>query len=420
MCVPFFPRNKMGIPGNKQRKALNKNTKENINTLNDSKEIKDKAFTMETKQIENIEIRWALQLSREHKSISRQYGADLTTPTINISSGESNLGWWNSKTKTISISSHLIKTEVWDLVLEVLKHEMAHQYVFEFYDDADIHGKYFKLACKKLGVHPAFIAGGKDYPEKLQNFKGKLPADAKKMLRKVEKLMALGQSANQAEAQSASRKANYLLNKYNLQRINSGDDNPDIKYLTICHKKKRIESIQRALLSILKNYYYVNCLTSYTYHAQDDTVYKSIVLVGKEEALKVAEYAYHFLIDAGQNLWQNFKKQKNGKRGDKLSFDMGFIAGIEHNHKMMFEHSEIKINKDTFLPVKTVRSLMEQNQRENQTEVSRLFPRLRTVRYGRHQASSDAFKEGFKNGKNTHINKGMTSRGTKISGLLPG
>ncbi len=297
---------------------------------------------------------------------------------------------------------------------------MAHQYVSEFYDNADSHGKYFKTACKKLGVHPAFSAGGRDYHKRLQEFKGELPADARKMLRKIEKLMALGQSSNESEAQAASRKANYLLNKYNLQRIHTGDDNPDIRYLTICHKKKRIESIQRALLSILKSYYYVNCLTSSTYHAHDDTVYKCIVLVGKKEALKVAEYTYHFLIDAGQTLWQNFKKQNNGKRGDKVSFDMGFIAGIEHNHKMMFEHSDIKINSDLSLPVKTVRSLMEQNQRKNQIEISRLFPRLRTIRYGRYQASSGAFKEGFKNGKKILINKGMTRRGKEISGLLTG
>lgn len=376
---------------------------------------------MKAKHMEDCEIRWALQLSREHREICWQYGVDLATPTINISSGEKKLGWWSSGTNTISISSHLIKTEVWDLVIEVLKHEMAHQYVFEFYGNADIHGKYFKLACKKLGVHPAFIAGGKDYPERLQNFKGELPADARKMLRKVEKLMALGQSGNEAEAQAASRKANYLLTKYNLQKLNTGDGNLDIQYLTICHKKKRIESIQRALLPVLKAYYYVNCLTSQTYHAQDDTVYKCIVLVGKKESLTVAEYVYHFLIDAGQTLWQNFKRQNNAKRGDKISFDMGFIAGIKHNHKMMFEHPQLKHNQDTFLPVKTVKALMEKNQIQNQQELSRLFPRLRTIRYGRYQASSDAFKQGFENGKKTHINKGVTSRGTGgVTGLLPG
>jgi uncharacterized protein YoaH (UPF0181 family) len=369
-------------------------------------------------QPHDIETRWAAQLSQEHEALSWRYRVDLTTPTINISSGETRLGWWNSKTKTISISSHLIKTEVWDIVLEVLKHEMAHQYVSKFYDDADIHGKYFKLACKKLGVHKAFVAGGKDYYQRLQEFKGDLPADAQKMLRKVEKLMALGQSSNEAEAQAASRKANYLLNKYNLQRINTGDDDPDIKYRTICHKKKRIESIQKALLSILRDYYYVNCVTSQTYHAQDDTAYRSLVLIGREEALIVAEYVYHFLLDTGQALWQVFKKKQGAKRSEKVSFDMGFTAGIRDNHELMFDNSEIKTNGDLSLPVKMTKALMSQNHEENRKEESRLFPRLTTAKYGRHKASSGAFKEGFKNGKNTYINKGVTSHGTGIAGLL--
>ncbi len=366
----------------------------------------------------DLEIRWAAQLSREHQDISWKYGVNLTPPTINISSGKKEQGSWVHGTKTLSISRHLIQTEVWDIVLEVLKHEMAHQYVSEFYDNADGHGKYFKRACEKLGVHPAFVAGGKAYHKRLQEFKGELPADARKMLRKIEKLMALGQSSNEAEAQAASRKANYLLNKYNLQRIHTREDDPDIKYLTICHKKKRIESIQRAVLSVLRDYYYVNCLTSRTYHPQDDAVYKSIVLVGRKEALIVAEYVYHFLLDTGRTLWQSFKKRHNAKRGDKLSFDMGFISGINHNHRLMFEQSDIQVRNDTSLPVQATRALMAQNHEENQKEVSRLFPRLQSVRYGRHQSSSGAFKEGFNNGKNTHVNKGLSRHGTGIAGLI--
>ena len=368
--------------------------------------------------MENFEIRWAAQLAIEHRTIALRYGVNLTTPIINISSGKKTLGWWNDKNKTLSISSHLIKNEIWDIVLEVLKHEMAHQYVSEFYDNADMHGKYFKTACKKLGVHPAFVAGIKDYQKKLQEFKGELSTKAQKMLKKVEKLMALGQSSNEAEAQAASRKANYLLNKYNLEQINTNSNNLNIKYLTICHKKKRIESVQRAILSILKYYYFVNCLTSNTYHAQDDEVYKSIVLVGRKEALKVAEYVYYFLLDTAQTLWQNFKKENNAKRCDKLSFDMGFIAGIEHNHKIMFKESKIKINKGSSLPVKTVKALIAENQKYNQIEQFRLFPKLKTIQYGRHRVESGAFKEGYKNGKNTQIDKGISSNEIEVPGLL--
>lgn len=370
------------------------------------------------KQIEDLEMRWAAQLSREHKTIAWRYGVNLTTPTINISSGKKRLGWWCSRTRTLSISSYLIKTQTWDIILEVLKHEMAHQYVTDVYNNADSHGKFFKLACQKLGVHRAFAGSGRNYDKGLQEFKGELAPEALRMLGKVEKLMALGQSGNEAEAHAASRKANYLLNKYNIGSPFSDDENPDIKYLTICHKKKRIESIQRAILSILKQYYYVDCLTSGTYHAKDDTTYKSVVLVGKEEALRVAEYTYYFLLDTSRTLWQIFIKTQAASRTDKLSFDMGFIAGVEHTHKKMFECSEMNSGSDPSLPVKIVKALMAQSRKENQIEVSRLFPKLKAIRYGRHQTSSDAFKEGYKNGKSLHIKKGLTNSDTNISGFL--
>lgn len=368
--------------------------------------------------MKNIEARWAAQLLKEHRDISWRHGISLTSPTINISSGEKTLGSWSDQTRVLSISSHLIENEVWDVVLEVLKHEMAHQYVCEFYGSADSHGKYFKKACSKLGVHPAFIKSGINYPQKLQLFKGELPADAQKLLQRVEKLMALGQSSNVAEAQSATKKANYLLNKYNLERTNSQNDDPDIKYLTICHKKKRIQSIQRAILSILGNYYHVNCITSNTYHVQDDTVYKSIVLVGKNASLKIAEYVYCFLLDMSQTLWQDFKCKNNARRKEKISFEMGFIAGIEHNHKMMSEDASLPVNKHSTLPAKTIQSLLKTSRRENQKELSRLFPKLKSVKFGRHQASSRAFKDGLKNGRNTRINKPMTHRKKKAIALL--
>jgi hypothetical protein len=266
-----------------------------------------------------------------------------------------------------------------------------------------------------LGVHPAFVTN-KDYAAKLEDFKGKLPSDAKRMLTKVEKLMALGQSSNEAEAQAASRKANYLLNKYNLQRVEN--DSPEIKYHTICHKKKRIESIQQAIMSILQKYYYVSCISSYTYDFQDDAEYRSVVIVGKKEAIKVAEYVYHFLFDTAQTLWQEYRKKHKAERGDKVSFDMGFIKGIENNHEKMLESSQIELNDDRRLPVSTVKALVEQNRIKNQVEVSRIFPKRIKQYYGKHRPSSSAYKNGFKNGKNTHIKKGVTTRGGGISGFL--
>ena len=131
--------------------------------------------------MKNIETRWAAQLIKEHRDISWSHRVNLSTPIINISSGKKTVGLWSDKNKTLSISSHLIKNEIWDIVLEVLKHEMAHQYVSEFYNNADKHGKYFKKACKVLGVHPIFVAGSNDCNKNLHACKGELSAAAQEM-----------------------------------------------------------------------------------------------------------------------------------------------------------------------------------------------------------------------------------------------
>ncbi len=360
--------------------------------------------------LEDMEVRWAARLLHEHRAICLQHGVFLSSPTINISSGRSTLGCWDDRTKTISISSCLIQNEVWDIVLEVLKHEMAHQYISEQGDHADIHGRHFRHACRKLGVHPAFMTAGTNYARQLEIFKGTLPAEALKMTRKIKKLLALGRSGNEAEARAASAKAVYLLNKYNLEQTLARPDLPDVRYRSICHGKKRVESIQRAILSVLKAYYYVDCLTAGTYDAREDSAYKTVVLIGRPERLAVAEYVYHFLLDRSRALWRNFKNQTLAPAGDRVSFEMGFISGIQQNHRRMFKPAQVTPGRGSVLPEKAVLALREQAREENQIEISRLFPRLKIVRSGRHSTATDAYKKGFEEGTNTQVNPGMPCR----------
>jgi hypothetical protein len=97
---------------------------------------------------------------------------------------------------------------------------------------------------------------------------------------------------------------------------------------------------------------------------------------------------------------------------------MGFIKGIENNHKKMFESAQIELNDDRRLPVRTVKALVEQNHIKNQVEVSRIFPKITKLSYGKHRPSSSAYKKGFETGKNTHIKKGVANHKGGISGLL--
>jgi hypothetical protein len=369
--------------------------------------------------IKDIEVRWAKQLQKEHRDICYQQRVSLARPVISIVAGKNRLGYWTPGNQTISISRHLIENNPWEIVLEILKHEMAHQYVSVYFDDADVHGQGFKTACNILGVHPAFAGAGNPQEEHLAAFKGNLPEKAQTLLRRVEKLLALGQSSNESEARAASRKASYLLNKYNLDRIAREDtDTSDIRYLYLQNGKKRMETIEKLILNFLEKFYFVSCVIADIYDAQTDEEYRAGVLIGKQEALVVAEYVYRFLLDTSGKLWQDFRKKHAGQRSGKVAFDSGFMDGIRSNHEMMFKAQEDAAPPgDTSLPIAAVRALRVQCRAENTLEKNRLFPRLIRDRSS-FRMDENAFRQGMEQGRKTHIHRPVAHKTTGITALL--
>ncbi|MDT8378857.1 MAG: DUF2786 domain-containing protein [Desulfotignum sp.] len=367
----------------------------------------------------DIDVCWAKQLQKEHGRICYQQSISLPVPTVSIVAGKNRLGYWTPHNQVISISRHLIENNLWETVLEIFKHEMAHQYVSEYFDNADCHGKSFKAACDVLGVHPAFAGSDFNRKEQLAAFMGTLPEKAQTLLRRVEKLLALGQSSVESEARAASRKANYLLNKYNLDRIHRDEtDSSDIRYLYLRTGKKRMESIEKMILGFLEEFYFVNCVIATIYDAAIGEEYKAGVLIGRKEALVVAEYVYRFLLNTSRALWKDFRKKHSGRRTGKVAFDSGFMKGIRSNHEMMFKQPEDAATPgDTYLPIATVKALRVQCRAENNREKNRLFPRLVRDRSS-FRMDENAFREGMAHGKNTYISRPVEHKTTDITALL--
>src|SRR5688500_10672996 len=55
----------------------------------------------------------------------------LQPPVIALSDAASRLGQWIAATRTLEISRALVTEQPWGVVVEVLKHEVAHQFVDE-------------------------------------------------------------------------------------------------------------------------------------------------------------------------------------------------------------------------------------------------------------------------------------------------
>ena len=119
----------------------------------------------------------------------------LRPPVLTLVDGR-RLGFWQRDTRTLALGRGLVADASWPVVVEVLKHEMAHQYVDEVLGitDETPHGPAFRQVCERIGADPRAA--------------GRPAADEEPAaIRKVRKLLALAQSANRNEAEAAARAA---------------------------------------------------------------------------------------------------------------------------------------------------------------------------------------------------------------------
>src|SRR5580658_4281872 len=98
------------------------------------------------------------ELVSEWKRINAAHFRDaLALPSIVLSSSTSHLGRWRGDARVLELSRDMILAQPWAVVVEVLRHEMAHQYVHEALGETSEspHGPAFRAVCERLGVDPA-------------------------------------------------------------------------------------------------------------------------------------------------------------------------------------------------------------------------------------------------------------------------
>src|SRR5216110_948113 len=85
------------------------------------------------------------------------FGGRLRRPVLALHDGEARLGLWNGARRTLSLGRALVRERPWGVVREVLKHEVAHQYVEEALGIAGepAHGPAFEGVCRQHGFDAA-------------------------------------------------------------------------------------------------------------------------------------------------------------------------------------------------------------------------------------------------------------------------
>ena len=325
----------------------------------------------------------------------------LLPPTIGLHPGQSRLGMWQAATRTLSLAEDLVMSRPWGVVLEVLKHEMAHQYVHEILGQTTetAHGPAFQAVCARLGID-ATAVGLKPPPTDAAT---EADADHSRLLRRVARLLALAESQNPHEAEAAMYEAQRLMLKHNLdrQQVGRAGAAPRARYgfRQLGEPRGRTDEAQRLLAMLLGKYFFVEAIWVPGYDPRCDRRGTVLEICGSEDNLEMAAYVHGFLTHTAERLWAAHK-QAAGITADRDR--RTYLAGV------MLGFAERLAEKER---QHQVEGLVWAGDRVLQDYFRRRYPHVRRVQQ-KGQPRTPARAEGKKAGREIVLSRPLRSGAT--------
>jgi hypothetical protein len=362
-------------------------------------------------EYERLKSLWVYRLYREYQDICWYYRVQLKTPMICIQDMTTKWGEWNPFNRTISINLKLVREYSWDVVLEILKHEMAHQYVSEFYPGVDVspHGPQFQEGCRKFGVASWAVKASGEIPDRIATLKERvMGAEETRLLDKVEKLLSLASSCNEHEAALAVAKVREIYAKYNLDQIKKAQFKEAMDSLFLTRGKKKTDSAEAKILGILNDHFRVRVIHTRLYNAKKCEQHVGAEILGRRENIIMAEYVYHFLNQQIESLWISHRKKSRCAGALKRSYQLGVLSGFDMKLK-----ESAKIDRSVAaregLSSGEVSALIKIESSHLDDYVQSKYPRISFKTRVGARINSGAFHSGESEGRSLNINRPLAS-----------
>ena len=278
----------------------------------------------------DLERRLLLGLSREWETalwlLDDTHRGLMKRPLFSLADMNSRWGCWDRSRNEIIISRKLALEYPWDSVREVLHHEMAHQLAdrIKAGGNETAHGPAFQEACLLLRANPK--ASGSYLPLKDRYFQNRISGNDRILIR-IRKLMALSQSGNKHEAESAMIKAHDLMTRYNVDLIRR-DKSRDFVSVFVGQPALRHTRDVYHLANLLTDFYFVQGMWVSTWVASREKMGRVLEITGTPENIVTAEYVYYFVKNHINTQWSRYNKEKNLTRHRKTDFASGIIEGF--------------------------------------------------------------------------------------------
>lgn len=268
----------------------------------------------------------------------------LRPPAFTVDGSTARLGAWDRATRTITVSRPLLLSQPWGSVVEVLKHEMAHQYVDEVLGLGDLppHGAAFQRAARIFGTEPRATCD-LGLPLEHDARRADLPVDAR--LRRARRLLALAESPNAHEAEAALAKAHELLLKYNIDaakaRGEPGAGETRYAFRRLGRPTGRRGRELMILGGLLADHFFVETIWVETYDVRTGENGRVLEICGTPENVDLADHAFHELQRSGDELWRRHRAEAGvGSDRDRRRFVEGVLTGYGEKLKTQRREDE--------------------------------------------------------------------------------
>jgi len=367
-----------------------------------------KSSHFENKQ--NLTRIWTDRLYKEYENVLFHFGLRLVRPQIVITDNLSILGLWSPESRTISISRKLIESHAWDIVIEVLKHEMAHQIVSEQFKFYEQHGTLFKKACAMLAVADWAASATGKLPESVPSWREKCLSDEdERLLKRAEKLLSLAESANEHEASLAMRRVRELYEKYNIEHIKAAHQS-ELVWTILTRRKKKTDIVDSMILSVLNKHFFVRVIHTTLFDALDCEEYKAAEIMGTKQNVLMAEYVYHFLRQKVQTLSKEYRRETGRSALQARSYAIGLLTGFIQ-----------KLDEESNVPRTSEQTALVKVCDKQINEFLRFrHPKITNKRYGASYRDSSSYENGKSDGRRISISKGVNHSSADTSRFLIG
>ena len=337
--------------------------------------------------------------------LPQSHAKRLRPPTFALSDAETTWGGWLGELRELRIGRRLVWEHPWYAVVDVLRHEMAHQVAHEILGGRGEgpHGPGFRQACGWLGVAPRT---SDTYPTLDQLVAGREELGEEDRIRlRIQKLLALAESPNQHEAERALAKAQELMARHNVDLIGRGAAR-DYLSIRLGEAKQRHGRDTQILSGILGQYYLVRPIWVPGYDPQSGAVGKVLEISGTAMNVRLAHYVYDFVRQFCDREWRVFSAGRRLGRTGRRDFAIGILTGFAK-----------KLGEETAHAAPQIRDLVRSGDPGLDGYVERRFPRLSTRRSGPLSCRSDLLAEGQRLGRDLTIHPGVeTGRGPRLLG----